>query len=139
MLGIYKDIKNYIYVRNCFKLLCQDLMIVKKYQPKMTKFGVLYFFYKIDRSIDEEYHKDVLSQNLMVIDEVLTSMALVGLIEYKQRYISVDEEEKNFVYLIKFVPVFNYISFNYILINVLILIILIVAFIKFDLLKLIGL
>lgn len=114
MIGLYKDISNYLYTKKCFRLICEDISLIKTYKPRVTPLGVLYIFYRIPTQIDEKYHNDVISQNMQFMDASLTAMGLTGIVEFECRYIDTDEENQDFVYLIKFKPIFNYISWYYI-------------------------
>lgn len=114
-MGLIKDIRNYFFVRTCFKLIVEDRVMQKKYKPKMSGLGVLYIWHKIPANTPDAYVDELVLGYVIQLDEALQVMNTDGLI--KLDYTKRAEDENFYFYLIKLVPVFENISFWYILKN----------------------
>ena len=116
-LVLIKDLKNYFYVKSCFKECMKNKHLQTRYSFRMTFLGVMYTIYKIPASTPEQYHKDLLVGYLLPIDEALTVMNLDGIVHPAEtRKVGTDaeaeENEERFTYyLIKFVPAFEKLNF----------------------------
>lgn len=110
-MGLYKDIRNYNYVRSCFKLICKDKIMRRRYSPKMTRLGILYMWHKIPANTPDPYIDELIMGYLLPLDEALVAMNTDGIIrlDYSRRA----EDERFYYYLIKVVPIFDTISLWY--------------------------
>lgn len=118
MVGIYKDIKNYRYVRNCFNLVLKNRALFgkytletkdKTYYPKMTTFGVLYFWHKIPANTPEDYREELITGHVLPLNEALVAMNMDGIIKSDYRLMA--EDENFYYYLIKIIPTFQTFGF----------------------------
>lgn len=111
-MGFFKDIKNYFYIRSCFKLIVEDKVMERKYSPKISMLGVLYIWHKVPANTPDDYVDELIVGYMLQMDEVLQVMNTDGLIklDYSRRA----SDEQFYYYLIKLVPVFQRISFWYI-------------------------
>lgn len=100
-----KDIRNYIYTRNCFRLAIKDTLLKRTYDLKMTRVGVLYTFIKIPQNTPEAYHDDIIVDHLKILDDSLIAMNLDGIITYSNR--QAGDDDKFVYYLAKFIPTFK--------------------------------
>jgi hypothetical protein len=130
-MGVIKDVRNYFYVRQCFKHICDDMILKRLYAPKMTFLGVLYVTKKIQKDIPEEYEAEIMTGELAKMDEALVAMNLDGIITTELRDMGSDE---NFSYkIVKFIPYFDKLSWWWLIRNVLIVFFIHYIYIRFGL------
>lgn len=115
-LFLRKDINNYFYTRNVFKLNIEDSFVKITYgvkidgkdvYPRMTKLGVFYFPILTPVGVDDIDRQTIISSKIKIIDEIFMFSNMDGIIEMDVRPIGNVNEGIDDVYLVKFVPLFN--------------------------------
>jgi len=109
-LFIRKDLKNYRYAKKCFKLIAEDTDMKRKYHPRVTRLGVMYVFSTFPKDTPETYINELIQGQYMLLDEALMMMNLDGVVVGEKRYLGENDKEQ-IVYLVKFVPTFQKMSF----------------------------
>ncbi len=110
-MGLIKDIKNYFFVRNCFKLILKNDIMKRRYNAKMSILGILYLWHKVPENTPDDYVNELILGHLLNLDEALQAMNTDGIIrlDYSRRAV----DDQFYYYLIKIVPDFQIISFWY--------------------------
>ena len=110
-MGLIKDLQNYHYVRNCFRLIVKNDMIKRRYNPKISSLGILYLWHKVPENTPDDYIDELVLGYLLPLDEALQVMNTDGIIKLDYTRRAVDD--RFYYYLVKIVPIFQTISFWY--------------------------
>jgi hypothetical protein len=137
MITLFKDLRNLRYTNKCFKMILDNDLVNQKYNlkegdviiknPKKTRLGVLYVFIPINGDIAPKHHDQTLSTELDIMNEILLAMMLHGTIMTTKRAYQKADDDDNYMYLIKFIPVFRFLRARYMVMDILLLLASIVA------------
>lgn len=82
----------------------------RRYNPRITRIGVMYIYTAFPKDTPEIYINELLQGQLAMLDEALMMMNLDGVIVSERREMGLNDKEET-IYLIKFIPTFQKISF----------------------------
>jgi len=113
-MGLYKSVKNYLFVRSAFRTIREDSRMKAIYDPDVTLLGVFYFFVDVPNTFDDDKKNRFIATKMEFLNEVFVMANLDGIIRMSIRTIAEDENDVR--YLVKIIPnvklfsVFNFIQ-----------------------------
>ena len=118
IVAFYKTIYLYHYTLACFRNIKTDerlqglyqLVIDKKATEniRITIFGIMYLYVVIPQNVPRDLINEYLKEHLQFLEEALSVQSLYGLVRTKKRrFIVEDSDQKEVIYLIKFIPILN--------------------------------
>lgn len=118
IIAFYKTIYLYHYTLACFRNIKTDerlqglyqLVIDKKATEniRITIFGIMYLYVVIPQNVPRDLINEYLKEHLRFLEEALSVQSLYGLVRTKKRrFIIEDSDQKEVIYLIKFIPILN--------------------------------
>ena len=118
IIAFYKTIYLYHYTLACFRNIKTDerlqglyqLVIDKKATEniRITIFGIMYLYVIVPQNVPRDLINEYLKEHLRFLEEALSVQSLYGLVRTKKRrFIVEDSDQKEVIYLIKFIPILN--------------------------------
>lgn len=118
IVAFYKTIYLYHYTLACFRNIKTDERLQGLYQLvidkkaveniRITIFGIMYLYVVIPQNVPRDLINEYLKEHLQFLEEALSVQSLYGLVRTKKRrFIVEDSDQKEVIYLIKFVPILN--------------------------------
>ena len=118
IVAFYKTIYLYHYTLACFRNIKTDERLQGLYQLvidkkpveniRITIFGIMYLYVVIPQNVPRDLINEYLKEHLQFLEEALGVQSLYGLIKTKKRRFIVDDsDQKEIIYLIKFIPILN--------------------------------
>lgn len=118
IIAFYKTIYLYHYTLACFRNIKTDerlqglyqLVIDKKVVEniRITIFGIMYLYVVVPQNVPRDLINEYLKEHLQFMEEALSVQSLFGLVRTKKRrFIVEDSDQKEVIYLIKFIPILN--------------------------------
>lgn len=113
----WKTVKLYNYTINCFENICNTKYVQDKYRlvvngrvidnVRISTFGTMYLTVVIPEDVEPEYFDEYLETYLTLLEQAMVSQNLYGLVKTKKEKFLVksDEDVKNAIFYIKFVPI----------------------------------
>lgn len=140
VIAFYKTIYLYHYTLACFRNIKTDERLQGLYQLVIDKkavenirttiFGIMYLYVVIPQNVPRDLINEYLKEHLRFLEEALGVQSLYGLVRTKKRRFIVDgSDQKETIYLIKFIPILN--GFTVKRVMFVILVIAIIAFFIF--------
>ena len=75
---------------------------------RITIFGIMYLYVVIPQNVPRDLINEYLKEHLRFLEEALSVQSLYGLVRTKKRRFIVDDsDQKEVIYLIKFIPILN--------------------------------
>ena len=117
VLFYWKTVKLYSYTINCFYNICGIKYIQEKYtitikgntinNLRVSTFGTMYLVVVIPEEVESEYFDEYLQTYLTILEQAMVVQNLYGLVKTrKEKYlVTSDQEIKNAIFYIKFVPI----------------------------------
>lgn len=116
--AFYKTIYLYHYTLACFRNIKTDERLQGLYQLVIDKkatenirttiFGIMYLYVVIPQNVPRDLINEYLKEHLRFLEEALSVQSLYGLVRTKKRRFIVDDsDQKEVIYLIKFIPILN--------------------------------
>jgi len=118
----FKNIRLYVYTRNCFKIVKNNPAVKNKFifkindkkieNPRLSILGVLYFYVIIPPDIPFKFIDDYINSHFSMINEMFLEADLAGCVVTTRREFTTETDDKNYAenviykYLIKFNPIF---------------------------------
>lgn len=118
IIAFYKTIYLYYYTLACFRNIKTDERLQGLYQLVIDKkaienirttiFGIMYLYVVIPQNVPRDLINEYLKEHLRFLEEALSVQSLYGLVRTKKRRFIVDDsDQKEVIYLIKFIPILN--------------------------------
>ena len=118
IVAFYKTIYLYRYTLACFRNIKTDERLQGLYQLVIDKkaienirttiLGIMYLYVVIPQNVPRDLVNEYLKEHLRFIEEALGVQSLYGLVRTKKRRFIVDDsDQKETIYLIKFIPILN--------------------------------
>ena len=118
IVAFYKTIYLYHYTLACFRNIKTDERLQGLYQlvidkkaivnSHTTMFGIMYLYGVIPQNVPRDLINEYLKEHLRFLEEALSVQSLYGLVRTKKRRFIVDDsDQKETIYLIKFIPILN--------------------------------
>ena len=118
IVAFYKTIYLYHYTLACFRNIKTDERLQGLYQLvidkkaveniRITIFGIMYLYVVIPQNVPRDLINEYLKEHLQFLEEALSVQSLFGLVRTKKRrFIVEDSDQKEVIYLIKFIPILN--------------------------------
>ena len=144
IIAFYKTMYLYHYTLACFRNIKTDERLQGLYQLVIDKkvienirttiFGIMYLYVVIPQNVPRDLINEYLKEHLHFLEEALSVQSLYGLVKTKKRRFVVDDsDQKETIYLIKFIPVLNGLTIKRVLVTVSIIIIVSLIIIKYNL------
>lgn len=143
VIAFYKTIYLYHYTLACFRNIKTDerlqglyqLVIDKKVVEniRITIFGIMYLYVIVPQNVPRDLINEYLKEHLQFLEEALSVQSLYGLIRTKKRrFIVEDSDQKEVIYLIKFIPILNGLTIKRIIFVVMILVLFVIIIFKYN-------
>lgn len=143
IVAFYKTIYLYHYTLACFKNIKTDerlqglyqLVIDKKVVEniRITIFGIMYLYVIVPQNVPRDLINEYLKEHLQFMEEALSVQSLYGLVRTKKRrFIVEDSDQKEIIYLIKFIPILNGFTIKRIIFVIMIIVLFAVAIFKYN-------
>jgi hypothetical protein len=113
----FRNINNYVYIRKCFKIICNDAAIQHHYRvvvdeeeiknPRKTFLNTLYFYVIVPGDMPYQYVGVFLNGHMKMINEIMLHMDLIGLVntdKHEFKYKPEDKEEIQYRHIVKYRP-----------------------------------
>lgn len=143
VIAFYKTIYLYHYTLACFRNIKTDerlqglyqLVIDKKVVEniRITIFGIMYLYVIVPQNVPRDLINEYLKEHLQFLEEALSVQSLYGLVRTKKRrFIVEDSDQKEVIYLIKFIPILNGLTIKRIIFVVMILVLFVIIIFKYN-------
>lgn len=143
MIAFYKTIYLYHYTLACFRNIKTDERLQGLYQLVIDKktvenirttiFGIMYLYVVIPQNVPRDLVNEYLKEHLRFLEEALSVQSLYGLVRTKKRRFIVDgSDQKEVIYLIKFIPILNGFTVKRVMFVILIIAIITVVIFKYN-------
>ena len=143
IIAFYKTIYLYHYTLACFRNIKTDerlqglyqLVIDKKVVEniRITIFGIMYLYVIVPQNVPRDLINEYLKEHLQFLEEALSVQSLYGLVRTKKRrFIVEDSDQKEVIYLIKFIPILNGFTIKRIIFVTMIIVLFAVAIFKYN-------
>lgn len=143
IVAFYKTIYLYNYTIACFRNIKTDERLQGLYQLSIDKkvieniritfLGIMYLYVIIPQNVPRDLINEYLKEHLQFLEEALSVQSLFGLVRTKKRRFIVDDnDQKESIYLIKFIPILNGFTIKRIIIVVTIITIITMIIFKYN-------
>ena len=143
LVAFYKTIYLYHYTLACFRNIKTDERLQGLYQLVIDKkaienihttvLGIMYLYVVIPQNVPRDLVNEYLKEHLRFLEEALSIQSLYGLVRTKKRRFIVDDsDQKEVIYLIKFIPILNGFTVKRVMFVILIIAIITVVIFKYN-------
>lgn len=143
LAAFYKTIYLYHYTLACFRNIKTDERLQGLYQLVIDKkaienihttvLGIMYLYVVIPQNVPRDLVNEYLKEHLRFLEEALSVQSLYGLVRTKKRRFIVDDsDQKEVIYLIKFIPILNGFTVKRVMFVILMIAIITVVIFKYN-------
>ena len=143
IIAFYKTMYLYHYTLACFRNIKTDERLQGLYQLVIDKkvienirttiFGIMYLYVVIPQNVPRDLINEYLKEHLHFLEEALSVQSLYGLVKTKKRRFVVDDsDQKETIYLIKFIPILNGLTIKRIALTIIIIFIILAMVTKYS-------
>ncbi len=131
--GIFVDIWNWYQTKQVFRFIQEDYKeLWESLGMQISPMGIMYGFVEYQSGLSERHYKDMIHSRFDRLSECTVILGLSGLISFEYEKYLDDEENDKIVFLIKYIPQFQYVSFWNVIKTTILSIIMILLFVKYN-------
>jgi len=113
--GIFVDIWNFYQTKQMFKFIKEDYKdLWDSLDLEISPIGVMYGFVEYQAGLSDRHYRDMINSRYDKLSECTVVLGLSGIVRFE--YEKYDEDDEKIVFLVKYVPQPQYLSW-WILIN----------------------
>jgi hypothetical protein len=133
LFGIFVDIWNWYQTKQMFRFIQEDYKeLWESLDMQISPMGVMYSFVEYQSGLSERHYKDMIHSRYDKLSECTIILGLSGLISFEYEKYLDDEENDKIVFLVKYIPQFQYISFWNVIKTIVLSTVIILLFVKYN-------